>query len=589
MTTFMDRKKWKKSKKYSNILLKDLQIKVTSEPKQSLVLCNAGLLTGISEEDIVNYFCHYGQINNVVMVPQKSYCFIVFKNLSSAVECFASTTLPSVSSLSKDPLCILYVEDVPSKHDLYKNYSYIPPGVIIVENFISEIEEASLSNSFDIVSNSDQELSHRIVKHFGYEFDYAINNVHKDSPLTEGIPEEFNFLEERFQEKNINHLIPWFPNQLTVNCYLPGQGIPPHVDTHSAFEDPILSLSLLSDVVMEFEKCDKQSKASILLPRRSLLVITGEARYYWTHGIIPRKSDVVYNAVIGLSTKPREKRISCTFRKIRKGDCRCDYPSACDLYLNSHTQSPSEEAAVRIENEFVHKVYENISDHFSSTRHSPWPAVRDFLKSLPFGSIVVDIGCGNGKYFNINQGNFHFGGDSCNKLNFICAEKGMEVIQFNCLHVPLKDDVADAVICIAVLHHLSIESRRTQALKEILRILKVGGLALIYVWSKKQNSTSYVGKNSNNIKKSNILTPVKQFSDESGIILPIHCNKTEFQHIDVLVPWTVKAKNIERTQYLRYYHLFEDKELEKMCLEIGGDIVKSYYDDGNWCVLFKKI
>ncbi|XP_014284279.1 alkylated DNA repair protein alkB homolog 8 [Halyomorpha halys] len=588
MSTFMDRKKWKKTKKYSNILLKDLEIKVTSEPKTNLVLCNAGLLTGISEEDVVNYFGHYGQIDNVVMVPKKSYCFIVFRDLDSAIDCFASMTLPSVSSLSKDPLYILYVEDVPSKHDLYKNYSCIPPGVIIVENFISEIEELLLSNSFDVKDNSGQELSHRMVKHFGYEFDYSTNNVNKNSPLPEGVPEEFNFLKERFHENNLNNLITWFPNQLTVNCYLPGQGIPPHVDTHSAFEDPILSLSLLSDVVMEFEKCDKQNKASVLIPRRSLLIISGEARYYWTHGIIPRKSDVVYDAVIGLCTKSREKRISCTFRKIRTGNCYCNYSIACDSYLSSHTQTPTEEAAARIENEFVHKVYENISDHFSSTRHSPWPAVRNFLKSLTFGSIVVDIGCGNGKYFDVNSYNFHFGGDSCNKLNLICADKGMEVFQFNCLNVPLKDNVADAVICIAVLHHLSKESRRIQALKEIFRILKVGGLALIYVWSKKQNSTSYVGKNANNVNKSNFSPTINKYKDKSGIVLPIHCNKTEFQHIDVLVPWTLRLKNVEETQYLRYYHLFEETELEKMCTEIGGEIVKSYYDDGNWCVLFKK-
>ncbi len=31
----------------------------------------------------------------------------------------------------------------------------------------------------------------------------------------------------------------------------------------------------------------------VLLPRRSLLQMTGEARYVWTHGITPRKSDII--------------------------------------------------------------------------------------------------------------------------------------------------------------------------------------------------------------------------------------------------------------------------------------------------------
>jgi hypothetical protein len=48
-------------------------------------------------------------------------------------------------------------------------------------------------------------------------------------------------------------------------------------------------------------------------------------------------------------------------------------------------------------------VYNEIASHFSSTRHSPWPRIVEFLKALPSGSIVADIGCGNGKYLGINK------------------------------------------------------------------------------------------------------------------------------------------------------------------------------------------
>ena len=36
------------------------------------------------------------------------------------------------------------------------------------------------------------------------------------------------------------------PDQVTVNEYLPGQGIGPHVDAYDVFEEPLVSLSLLS-------------------------------------------------------------------------------------------------------------------------------------------------------------------------------------------------------------------------------------------------------------------------------------------------------------------------------------------------------
>jgi len=60
------------------------------------------------------------------------------------------------------------------------------------------------------------------------------------------------------------------------NRYSPGDGIPPHVDTHSAFSDKIVSLSLQSDIVMDWRKGDLLTH--VLLPRRSLCVMTSESR-----------------------------------------------------------------------------------------------------------------------------------------------------------------------------------------------------------------------------------------------------------------------------------------------------------------------
>lgn len=61
-------------------------------------------------------------------------------------------------------------------------------------------------------------------------------------------------------------------------------------------------------------------------------------------------------------------------------------------------KSPS---ALELEN--VHNVYDKIADHFSETRHSPWPKVQEFIDKLLPGSILLDIGCGNGKYLGLNN------------------------------------------------------------------------------------------------------------------------------------------------------------------------------------------
>lgn len=42
-------------------------------------------------------------------------------------------------------------------------------------------------------------------------------------------------------------------NQLIINEYLPGQGINPHVDNPTLFSSPIVSVSLGSECVMEFD------------------------------------------------------------------------------------------------------------------------------------------------------------------------------------------------------------------------------------------------------------------------------------------------------------------------------------------------
>ena len=69
------------------------------------------------------------------------------------------------------------------------------------------------------------------------------------------------------------------PDQCTVNRYFPGQGIPPHVDNHECCDDTIMSLSLLSDVVMNFTDLESKKMIPVNLPRRSLMVMTGQARY----------------------------------------------------------------------------------------------------------------------------------------------------------------------------------------------------------------------------------------------------------------------------------------------------------------------
>lgn len=306
-------------------------------------------------------------------------------------------------------------------------WSYsLPPGLILLENFIEVEEELALlecvcfNETEDVGKYLDvpslissrnlttavlgSTLKHRAVQHYGYEFLYGSNNVDVNHPLERKIPSQCDFLWPRLRGRHIDLQISE-PDQLTVNRYQPGQGIPPHVDTHSAFLDPIMSLSLGSDVVMEFRN-GRGPIVNCWVPRRSLLIMSKESRYGWTHGITPRKIDVINVVGSGLSARHRDVRVSLTFRTLKRDPCTaCGFPILCDTFKEQMALKQSSEPvnAAKLEAENVHRVYDVIANHFSETRHSPWPQVEEFVRSFELGAVLVDVGCGNGKYLSLND------------------------------------------------------------------------------------------------------------------------------------------------------------------------------------------
>lgn len=151
----------------------------------------------------------------------------------------------------------------------------------------------------------------------------------------------------------------------------------------------------------------------------------------------------------------------------------------------------------------------------------------------------------------------------------------------------------------------------------------------------------------------NSVANVQCVSKQSGMKLGIHTNRTAFKTQDLLVPWHLKDEKIQRGEYSgedlenkkkddkkassgyglcsvngsdstpgsdskmcvgsrvgtssesgtspgrepecsvpvyhRYYHLFQQGELEQLCAQIPGVRVQSsYHDQGNWCLILEK-
>lgn len=186
------------------------------------------------------------------------------------------------------------------------------PDLLLLSNVLTEQEE------IDLLSMIDQEewmdILKRRVQHYGYKYDYRKRIIDETLKLGE-LPE---WSEEliRLLMDNLAEQLPYErPDQLIVNEYQPGQGISAHIDSPGCFTDGIISVSLGSNIVMRFRNRQTGAIEDIWLPRRSAVVMLGDARSKWTHEIASRKTDV--NPETGFK-EYRGRRVSLTFRKVIK-------------------------------------------------------------------------------------------------------------------------------------------------------------------------------------------------------------------------------------------------------------------------------
>ncbi|XP_065845736.1 alkylated DNA repair protein alkB homolog 8-like isoform X2 [Oscarella lobularis] len=310
-------------------------VEFSDAPTTCLYVGNGGLDCGVGSADLMKAFSLHGPVERIVLERRKPFGFVKMKEICQAVEAFEALNGKKITDSS--PIIYLsYVNNLPDNDAVLHSKVRLPPGLCLYPDFITSDEEELLMKVFDEMPVKSNGLRHRRVSHYGYEFFYGMNDVDVTRPLDKDIPKELDFVIERMM--NLDS-IQWKPNQLTVNDYEPGQGIPAHVDTHSAFEDAICSLSLHSQVVMDFRH-PNGSTCSVLLQPKSFLIMTGESRYIWTHGITPRKTDVIDGTVFAPNEKlltsvgsvilHRKRRVSLTFRTVRGRPCECDFPAYCD-------------------------------------------------------------------------------------------------------------------------------------------------------------------------------------------------------------------------------------------------------------------
>ncbi|KAK0090224.1 hypothetical protein PV325_002294 [Microctonus aethiopoides] len=205
----------------------------------------------------------------------------------------------------------------------------IPPSAYYIANFINDEDEQEI---IKYVNNAPQpkwtQLSHRRLQNWG-------GIPHPKGMIAEEIPKWLKKYVDKVSLLNIfeNQIV---PNHVLINEYLPGQGIMGHTDG-PLFHPIVTTISCGSHTILEFTKrldTDEEQRQikpefSILLERKSLLVLQENLYHNYLHSISEKKIDAISSndiCNIGLCSNnytdgeliQRGTRLSLTIRHVPK-------------------------------------------------------------------------------------------------------------------------------------------------------------------------------------------------------------------------------------------------------------------------------
>ncbi|KAL0107038.1 hypothetical protein PUN28_015532 [Cardiocondyla obscurior] len=168
--------------------------------------------------------------------------------------------------------------------------SKIPDAAFYIPNFITEEEERQIIKSVNSVPQPKwTQLSHRRLQNWG-------GIPHPKGMIAEGMPDWLQKYIDKVTTLNAfeKEVV---PNHVLINEYLSGQGIMRHSDG-PLFYPVVTTISCGSHTLLDFykrlettEQQQQKLEFSLLLERRSLLVLQKDLYHNYLHSIAERDSD----------------------------------------------------------------------------------------------------------------------------------------------------------------------------------------------------------------------------------------------------------------------------------------------------------
>lgn len=212
--------------------------------------------------------------------------------------------------------------------------------------------------------------------------------------------------------------------------------------------------------------------------------------------------------------------------------------------------------------------YKNLAKDYHNKRRHPWKDFEKFLKELiekglDIKGTVIDLGCANGRHFDLitNSRNRLIGIDNSIeflkiakeqlrvKINNELKKNQIQIIQADLNYLPIRSTSINSIFSIAAIHHLKTKELRAKIFSEISKVLKNGGFIIFTVWRRWQKRfyihflKDWIKRRFYpSYKKKQIKKELKNFGD-------------------IFVPWTLSSENIK---IKRFYHLYSSHELKKV-------------------------
>ena len=162
----------KQTRKLFSFKKDSTSIEISEKPTRHVIVGNGGLICGVERTNLLSWFSRHGAVETVSMIPGKSFSVVSFRKLEDSIQAYSEIhghpiDCPDEGSNKCVTLYLAYLlensvllrEQTASAYTkmpvLASQTELHPPGLVVLEGFISKEKEAELIEYFQAEDSND--------------------------------------------------------------------------------------------------------------------------------------------------------------------------------------------------------------------------------------------------------------------------------------------------------------------------------------------------------------------------------------------------------------------------------------------------